>query len=77
LSTKTGRAHYEFEANLAEEDRVRIYLDNWLVIDKGSNDGGTVSGTFEAVGAGPHTISVEYQDFAGEARIEVDWDRDD
>jgi hypothetical protein len=68
---------YEFEANLAEEDRIRIYLDNWLIIDKGSNDGGMVSGTFKDVGAGPHTIKVEYQDFAGEARIEVEWDRDD
>jgi len=68
---------YDFEANLAEEDRVKIYLDNWLIIDKGSNDGGTVSGTFNDVGAGPHTISVEYQDYAGEARIEVEWDRDD
>ena len=68
---------YEFEAKLAEDDRVKVYLDNWLIIEEDSDDGGTVTGSFENVGAGTHTIRVEYQDYDGEARIEVDWDRDD
>ncbi len=68
---------YDFEAQLAEEDRVKIYLDNWLIIEEDSENGGTVTGSFKDVGAGTHTIKVEYQEYSGEARIEVDWDRND
>ncbi|MCB9077351.1 MAG: hypothetical protein H6631_07155 [Anaerolineaceae bacterium] len=66
---------YEFRAKLAKEDRVKVYLDNWLVFGEASHDGGTSEGTFKDVGAGRHTITVEYQDYGGEARIEVDWNR--
>lgn len=66
---------YEFRAKLAEDDRVRIYLDNWLVLGEDSDNGGTSEGLFDDVGAGMHTITVEYQDYGGEAGIEVDWDR--
>lgn len=68
---------YDFEAQLAEEDRVKVYLDNWLILEEDSEDGGTVTGSFQDIGAGSHIIRVEYQDFSGEAHIEVDWDRDD
>ena len=68
---------YDFEAKLAEEDRVKIYLDNWLIIEKDSRNGGTVTGSFKDVGAGSHTIRVEYQDYSGEASLEVDWHKDD
>jgi hypothetical protein len=68
---------YDFEVKLAEEDRVKIYLDSWLIIEKDSRNGGTVTGSFKDVGAGSHTIRVEYQDYSGEASLEVDWHKDD
>lgn len=68
---------YDFQAQLAEEDRVKIYLDDWLILEEDSENGGTVNGSFKDVGVGSHTIRVEYQDYSGDARIEVDWDRDD
>lgn len=68
---------YDFRAHLAEEDRVKIYLDSWLIIEEDSDNGGTVEGSFDNIGAGTHTIKVEYQDYSGEASIEVDWDYND
>lgn len=70
-------ADYDFEATIAEEDRVKIYLDDWPILEEDSDDGGTATGSFNDVGAGIHTIRVEYQDFSDDARIEVDWERDD
>jgi hypothetical protein len=68
---------YDFEAKLAEEDRVKIYLDNWLILEEDSEDGGAVTGSFNDVGAGYHTIKVEYQEYSGQASIEVDWNKND
>lgn len=68
---------YDFEAKIDEDDRVRIYLDNWLIIDEHKRSGGIVTGEFKDVGAGYHTIKVEYQDHSGDASIEVNWRRDD
>jgi hypothetical protein len=68
---------YDFEVELAEEDRVKVFLDDWLIIEEDSENGGTVTATFKDVGAGLHTIRVEYQDFSDQASIEVNWDRDD
>jgi hypothetical protein len=68
---------YDFEVKLAEDDRVRIYLDNWLILDEDEDRGGVVTGEFKDIGAGYHTIKVEYQDYDGDASIEVDWRRDD
>ncbi|NJN95630.1 MAG: hypothetical protein HC875_16730 [Anaerolineales bacterium] len=68
---------YNFEARIGEEDRVKLYLDDWPILEEDSDDGGTATGSFDDVGAGTHTIRVEYQDFSEEARIEIDWDRDD
>jgi hypothetical protein len=68
---------YEFKARLAKDDRVKIFLDEWLILEENSDDGGTVTATFKNVGEGQHIIKVEYQDFSDEAGIEVDWSRDD
>lgn len=68
---------YDFEATLAEDDRIKIYLDDWLVLEEDSDNGGTVTDSFDDVGAGLHTIRVEYQDYSGDANLEVNWDRDD
>jgi hypothetical protein len=68
---------YDFKVQLDKEDRVKIYLDNWLILEEDSENGGTVTDSFKDVGAGTHTIRVEYQDFSDEASIEVDWERND
>lgn len=75
LTLKAG--DYDFTAQLAEEDRVKIYLDDWLIIEEDSEHGGTVKSSFKDVGAGTHTIRVEYQDYSDEANIEVNVDKDD
>ncbi len=67
---------YEFTVRLAEEDRVKVFLDNWLILEEDSDHGGTVSAIFKDVGAGAHTLRVEYQDFSDDASIEVNWSRD-
>lgn len=68
---------YEFTAKLAKKDRVKIYLDDWLIIQEDSEHGGTVKGSFKNVGSGIHTIRVEYQDYSDRASIEVNWDKND
>jgi hypothetical protein len=72
-TVKLKGGDYEFRVKLAQEDRVKIYLDNWLILEEDSENGGEVTGSFKDVGAGLHTIRVEYQDYGEEARIEVDW----
>jgi hypothetical protein len=67
--------NYRFKARIADEDRVRIFLDNWLIVDKHKENGGNVEGSFENLGAGYHTIKVEYIDYSDDAAIEVDWGR--
>lgn len=68
---------YEFRVRLAKKDRVKVFLDDWLVLEEDSDRGGTVTATFKNVGEGQHIIRVEYQDLSDEAAIEVDWSRDD
>ncbi|MCB0196571.1 MAG: hypothetical protein KDJ65_31755 [Anaerolineae bacterium] len=74
-TVKLKEGDYEFRATLEEKDRVKIYLDSWLVFGEDSDNGGTSSGSFNDVGEGNHTITVEYQDFGGDARVEVEWER--
>ncbi len=68
---------YEFEAITAEEDRIKLYLDEWLIVEEHTEEPETVKGTFRNVGSGYHTIKVEYQDYSGDARIKINWERDD
>lgn len=67
---------YTFRAEVADEDRVKIYLDDWLIADEYKEGGGTVKGYFNQVGGGYHTVKVEYQDDSGQARIKFRWERD-
>jgi hypothetical protein len=61
---------YRFAAVVDEEDRVRIFLDDWLLVDDESDDDGkTINGYFGDMGAGFHTVTVEYIDEGGDARI--------
>ena len=59
------------------DDGVRVWLDDWLVIDLwragpvfGSND-------FANVGEGSHTVRVEYYEHRGDAAVTVWWQRTD
>lgn len=65
---------YEFVA--VADDGVRVYLDDWLVID-GWHQGAarTSRGIFQSVGAGEHTITVEYFEQTGLANINFRWYR--
>jgi hypothetical protein len=63
-------------ARVDDRDRARIYLDGWLLVDEYKDDGGTVEGYFARLGAGFHTVVVEYVDEGGDASIKFDWERD-
>ena len=67
---------YRFYADIADRDRVRIFLDGWLLVDDYRDSSGRVEGRFNNVGAGPHTVTVEYQEDVGQAKIRVSWGRD-
>lgn len=65
---------YRFYADIADRDRVKIYLDDFLLADD-DEDNGIVEGFFGEVGAGFHTVTVEYRDEGGEAEIDFWWQR--
>ncbi len=66
---------YRFLAEIADNDAAKIYLDGWLVAEGQKEDGGTVDGVFQRLGAGLHTLTVEYQEFTGRARIKFSWEK--
>lgn len=58
--------NYTFTARA--DDGVRVYLDGWLVIDHWQiGSAQTYSGRFDGVGAGSHTLKVEYFQAEGDA----------
>ncbi|MCC9076030.1 hypothetical protein FKZ61_007895 [Litorilinea aerophila] len=65
---------YIFRANA--DDGVRVYLDGLLVIDQWRDGYKEVSNRFVGVGAGEHTVTVEYYDRAGIGLLQVWWTRD-
>jgi hypothetical protein len=67
--------NYRFYAEIADRDRVKIYLDDFLLADD-NEDNGIVEGYFGQVGAGFHTLTVEYRDEGGEAEIKFWWQRE-
>lgn len=65
---------YRFYA--ASDDGVRIWLDDWLVADQWYDGGaGLRSGDFQGVGAGDHTVRIEYYEAQGDAFATVWWER--
>ncbi|MBK7203466.1 PA14 domain-containing protein [Candidatus Amarolinea dominans] len=42
------------------DDGVRIWLDNWLVTDQWYDGGAGLRSDFQGVGAGEHTVRIEY-----------------
>jgi uncharacterized protein YraI len=65
--------NYTFRASA--EGGVRVYVDDIRVINAWTTGPKEVSNTFLNLGAGEHTVRVEFFDRYGDARIRVWWDR--
>ncbi|WP_285474703.1 PA14 domain-containing protein [Actinoplanes sp. NBRC 101535] len=55
------------------DDGVRLYLDNRLVLDRWQGQSGTAYDWIGDLGAGTHTITLEYYDEGGDAMAKLDW----
>jgi uncharacterized protein YraI len=62
---------YQFVA--ASDDGVRVFIDGVLVIDKFITRPLTTDSVNRTMTAGPHTITVEYVEFAGGAVLQFQW----
>ncbi len=66
---------YKFYAAIEEDDNVRLTLDGWEIFNKYRDSEGTVEGYFAELGAGYHTLELEYQDHGDKAKIKFWWKR--
>lgn len=66
--------NYTFYAQA--EDGVRLSIDGLLVLNKWGDGYGEVRNRFAGVGAGEHTIVVEYFDRSGNAQLRAWWVKD-
>lgn len=65
---------YRFYAR--SDDGVRLWVDGWLVVDEWNDGGaGLRTGNFRGIGAGDHTVKVEYYEAKGDAFVSVWWER--
>jgi hypothetical protein len=65
---------YRFYAR--SDDGVRLWVDDWLVVDEWNDGGaGVRTGDFRGIGAGDHTVKVEYYEAKGDAFVTVWWER--
>ncbi len=65
---------YRFYAR--SDDGVRLWVDGWLVVDEWNDGGaGVRTGDFRGIGAGDHTVKVEYYEAQGDAFVTVWWER--
>ena len=67
-------ATYVFRA--IADDGVRIYIDDQLVVDGWRDGYNDVTNRFFAVGAGIHTMRVEYYERTGNESLRVWWYED-
>lgn len=58
------------------DDGVRVFIDGILVIDAWTDGYKDVSNRFNQIGAGRHTITVQYYERFGNAQVQVSWWRD-
>ncbi len=68
--------NYRFFAALEDEDKVTLRLDGWTSFDTFAENEETIEGSFGNLGAGYHTLTVEYQDHGGKAKIKFWWERE-
>ncbi len=66
--------NYIFQAQ--GRDGIRVTLDGTVVLDKWNDGYGDLRNRFIGVGAGDHTVTVDYYDRVGDASIRVWWYRD-
>jgi LysM repeat protein len=66
-------ALYQFNARV--DDGVRLFVDGNSVINAWANHAGTVQVGTANLGAGPHTVVVEYYQFGHDSQLTVWWDR--
>lgn len=64
---------YRFHAVI--DDGVRVYVDDALIIDSWQDGGQREITADRALGAGYHTLRVEYYERSGDARARVWWER--
>jgi len=74
-SMSFAQGDYRFYATA--DDGIRVWLDDWLVIDQWKAGPVSASGEFRRVGEGPHTLRVEYYEHLGDAFVRVWWQRTD
>jgi hypothetical protein len=67
---------YRFFAELEDEDRVRVTIDGWEIINEGRDSDGRAEGKFDNLGGGSHTVVVEFEEHGEDAGIKFYWDRD-
>jgi len=66
-----AQGDYRFFAKA--DDGIRVWLDDWLVLDQWHTGPVAASGDFEAVGGGLHSVRVEYFEHLGDASASVWW----
>ncbi len=75
----TGQFHFDFGTYIFHaiaDDGVRVYLDGLPVIDQWRDGYKEATNSFVDVGAGTHTIKIEYYERTGLSQIRVWWEKD-
>ena len=75
-------AVYYFDAGdytfkVRADDGIRVYIDNQRVIDSWNDGFKEVQNTFRGLGAGDHTITIEYYERTGSAYVRTYWWREE
>jgi uncharacterized protein YraI len=74
-----GTFHFEggdYRFSATTDDGIRVYLDGILILDRWLNGyHADVTNTFRGLGAGNHTITVEYYESFGDALVRLRWER--
>lgn len=73
-----GRFNFEggnYRFNARGRDGVRVYIDGIRVINAWPNTQDVVSNTFDAIGPGEHTITVDMYNLGGQAWVRAWWER--
>lgn len=67
--------NYTFFVDVADRDRVRLYLDGWQLTDTYRTEAGIITSHFADLEAGYHTLTVEYQETVGKAKVKLWWEK--